>query len=159
MMGKRIVTLPYWTTKIDLVESWPAFYKQQRRWIKANGQHIRNHWHVATKHPLKKLYWLSWNSAFAIGFTKYLLPAVLIYKSVMGLPFHGIEHLGLIPHIFTWIGNSQTWDNRFNVRQFLLYPLQYILELRYLHYQILGFWEGFLNYKKAFVFEVTDKKG
>jgi cellulose synthase/poly-beta-1,6-N-acetylglucosamine synthase-like glycosyltransferase len=158
MMGKQILVLPTWTTKVDLVETWDAYGKQQKRWIKGNGQQFRYHLPVKSVNPLKKLYWLSWNLGFALAFTKYLIPAVIAYKLFNDVSFTMVDKLAVVPHIFAWAASMQTWDNRFNSRRWWMYPTQFILELRVLHKQIAGFWDGFFNYRKNFVFDVTIKK-
>jgi hypothetical protein len=158
MGGKRIIVLPTWTTKVDLVETWEAYGKQQKRWIKGNGQQLRYHLPVKSANQLKKLYWLSWNLGYALAFTKYLIPLMVAYKTFNGLQFTWVEYLALVPHLFAWIASAQTWDNKLDARRWWMYPTQFILELRVLHKQIMGFWDGFFNYRKNFVFDVTLKR-
>jgi len=157
MRGYKIHVMPEWTTKIDNVDIWKEYCKQQRRWIRGNGQQIQYHSRDKQGWSLKKVYWLSWNLGFALAFTKYLTPFVMVGKFFNVWSFNFIDYLGMYPHIFAWIGSCLTWDNRFKFKGIFLYPLHYILELRVLHWQILGFWEGFFDYKKDFVFDVTKK--
>ena len=158
MAGKRIVVLPTWTTKVDLVETWDALGKQQRRWIKGNGQQLRYHLPVKSVNPLKKLHWISWNLGFAVAPSKYIIPAFILVKYILGMQFSTFEYLCALPHLLAWIATAQTWDNKINTRRWWMYPTQFVLELRFLHLQIQGFWQGFYGFKKQFVFDVTEKK-
>ncbi|CAK0741700.1 membrane hypothetical protein [Azospirillaceae bacterium] len=157
MRGYKIHVLPTWHTGIDLVYSWKEYGKQQRRWIQGNGQQVQLHIRDSKGWGFKKLYWISWNLGFFIAPTKYVIPFVMGYKY-----FHGgcnaIEYLCVLPHLLVFIASGLTWDNKFWLRGWLTYPLHYLFEMGALHWQIVGWWEGFLNYRKIFEFIVTKKE-
>lgn len=156
MDGKRIVVLPTWTTRVDLVDGWKDYEKQQHRWIKGNGQQFAYHWSVKSKSWAKKMYWMSWNAGFALAPLKYPMLGFGVYRYLTGQSIL-IEQLAMIPHVLAWIGTSMSWNNTLSAKRLILYPTQYILELRVLHAQISGWYKGFFSYKKHFDFEVTRK--
>lgn len=156
--GYRIQVDPEWTTLIDAVDNWSEYRKQQRRWAKGNGQRLRYHLQDPKGWGLRKLYWVSWNAGLAIAITKYVTPIIMILKALDFLPFFWFDWFGLIPHAFVMIASMQTHRNILAPRYAILYPLHYLTEFRILHTQIWAFWDGFLNYRKEFEFEVTEKK-
>lgn len=157
MRGYKIHVLPSWETKTDLVEDWTNYKKQQRRWIKGNGQQLQYHARTNEGWGLKKLYWLSWNMGFGIGFMKYLIPLVMIYKWYFGVAYNAVDQVNILTHILAYAASCLDWKNDFKPKGLVTYPLHYFLELKVLHHQILGFFEGFFGYKKHFDFEVTQK--
>lgn len=158
MLGYRIVTMPTWTTLTDNPENWAEYQKQQRRWIKSNGQHLQYHGRDKRGWSLKKLYWLSWNAGFLFAPIKYAFIPYAVLKVVFGGPIYTVDYVSMAAHVLALIASMQNWDNSIYWRGLINYPLHYITELRVLHHQIYGFWQGFLGYKQNFVFEVTKKE-
>lgn len=157
MRGYKIHVLSSWTTGIDLAESWDALQKQMFRWITANGQQFQHHIRDPYGWGWKKLYWLSWNLSFFIAPIKYIIPVYIMWKTIYGIPWNFYDLVGGLVHLCSWTATCLTWDNKFNYRGLFTYPLFYIFELKILHHQIKGFWNGIFNWKKHLEFVVTQK--
>lgn len=157
MLGYKIHVLPTWETKVELVETWSGFRKQQNRWIKGNGQQFVYHLLDPRGWSWKKAYWLSWNLGFFVSFTKYIFPCVVFYKYINDIPFNFIDHVGVLPHVFAWYGSAQTWDNKFCPQRLITYLFQFIIEFLVLDKQIEGFWHGLIYWDFHHDFVVTPK--
>lgn len=157
MRGYKIHVLPKWVTKVDAVLNWKEYRKQQKRWIKGNGQQLQFHCRENKGWGLKKLFWISWNMGFALSFSKYLIPFVMFYKWFYGMGFYWFEWAGLIPHFFGWVASLQNWENKVSLKRWYLYPLHYFTEHGALIQQTIGFWQGFIFWNKHHEFEVTKK--
>lgn len=158
MRNYQIHVLPTWVTRIDLVEDWDSFQKQQARWIKGNGQQLQYHLRDPNGWGWKKLYWLSWNIGFGLAPFKYVMPFFYLHKHfLLGLEFNLVDKITLIPHLFAWVAAGQTWDNKICWKRILSYPLHYFIEIGVLHHQIEGFWTGYLNWRSHIEFDVTPK--
>jgi len=157
MRGYKIHVLSTWTTGIDLAESWDALQKQMYRWITANGQQLQHHVRDPNGWNWKKLYWVSWNLAFFIAPIKYIIPIYIAWKSYYHVPWNFYDLVGGMVHLTSWTASCLTWDNKFNYRGLFTYPLFFIFELKILHHQIKGFWNGIINWKKHLEFVVTLK--
>lgn len=156
--GKKIYVYPEWTTNIDNPETWEDLGKQWQKWAQGNGQTIRYHWNEqAQKNIFKEIYWFSWLNSFSLAPLKYFFLIWGGYRFFNGHYIHWIEWLCLVPHILAMIATGLNWDNSFNFKRFLLYPCQFILELRILHIQIYNWYKGFFNYKKELEFLPTPK--
>lgn len=155
--GKKVLVNSKWITLIDNPETWSAYKEQWSKWAKSNGQ--LSVYHLKTKHPnlSDKLIWFMWISSFAFAPLKYLSYYVVYNNICLTGQVTYVEYLCLIPHFVAWGAASQTWDNKFSFRKFIIFPLQYILEIGVLHVQVINFWKGVLNHTKDYEFKPTPK--